>query len=222
MKHGSMLAARLLFLLTIAGSGLAQGKQENAAHADHSMHQMSVQPAGVVMNENHATLPRDCTKISGDYAFTVHAGKKYAREVPGMIFGMSEHELRVPPCSRIELTFVNEDSVRHQWMVHGLPKYLYPAGMFHIEASGGKSRTGTFIVPGDDQTYLIHCDLAQHMEKGMRGQLIVGKGSGKLWNVPGISSDFYRHSYLPRSTPLLAALVFTIGLLLSLRASAKS
>jgi plastocyanin len=187
----------------------------------HDSHQMAVDPDGVVMNENHNVLPRDCSEISGDYALTIHAGRKYASDVPGMIFGMSEHEIRVQPCSRIEITFVNEDNVRHQWMVHGLPKYLYPAGMFHIEASGGHSKTGTFIVPGDDRSYLVHCDMAQHMEKGMRGQLVVGKGSGDLWGVSGISDEFYRHSYLPPQTPLLAALVFAIAFLTSLWVSTK-
>jgi plastocyanin len=133
-----------------------------------------------------------------------------------MIFGMSQHEVNVEPCSRIEITFVNEDEVRHQWMVHGLPKYLYPAGMFHIEANGGYSMKGTFIVPSDDHTYLVHCDMAQHMEKGMRGQLVVGKGSGDLWGVPGVSDEFYRFNYLPATAPLLASLVFTFAFLASL------
>ena len=115
---------------------------------------MAVDVDGVVMNENHEQLPRDCSSISREYAFTIHAGRSYAQDIPGMVFGMSEHEIRVLPCSRVEVTFVNEDEVRHQWMVHGLPNYLYPAGMFHIEVSGGYSKTGTFIVPGDDRTYL--------------------------------------------------------------------
>ena len=177
---------------------------------------MSADTAGVVMNENHDTLPRDCKEIKHDYALTIYAGRKYASDVPGMIFGMSEHEIRVRACSRIEVTFVNEDSVRHQWMVHGLPKYLYPAGMFHIEASGGHRKTGTFIVPGDDRSYLIHCDMAQHMEKGMRGQLVVGKGSGDLWGVTGISDEFFRYSYLPNYTFWLAALVLASALLVTL------
>jgi plastocyanin len=217
MKRGIGLFICLGFLLPIPGSS----QEERAAHSDHSMHRMSVESAGVVMNENLDTLPRDCSEISDDIAMTIHAGNKYARDIPGAIFGMSEHEVRVLPCSRVEITFVNEDRVRHQWMVHGLPKYLYPAGMFHIEASGGQSKTGTFIVPGDDRTYLIHCDMAQHMEKGMRGQLVVGKGSGNLWSVPGISDEFYRHSYLPPYAPLLAVLVFTLALLVSLWVSTK-
>jgi plastocyanin len=209
--------ACLLLLLPVGGSG-----QEMADHTGHAGHQMAVTPDGVVMNENHATLPRDCTEISRDYAFTIQAGRAYARDIPGMIFGMSQHEVKVEPCSRIEITFVNEDEVRHQWMVHGLPKYLYPAGMFHIEASGGRSMKGTFIVPGDDRNYLVHCDMAQHMEKGMRGQLVVGKGSGDLWGVPGVSDEFYRFNYLPGYAPLLAALVLTIAFLASLYLSRRS
>jgi len=190
------MKSALLWLALLSLSDGAFG-QDAMDHSHHDGHQMAVTSAGVVMNENHDTLPRDCSAISRDYTFTISAGRKYARDFPGMIFGMSQHEIQVEPCSRLKITFVNEDSVRHQWMVHGLPKYLYPAGMFHIEASGGQSMTGTFIVPGDDRTYLVHCDMAQHMEKGMRGQLLVGNGSGDLWGVPGISSDFHRFSYLP-------------------------
>ncbi|MCZ6711949.1 MAG: copper oxidase, partial [Gammaproteobacteria bacterium] len=62
---------------------------------------------------------------------------------------------------------------------------------------GGEQQTGTFIVPSDDRTYLVHCDMAQHMENGMKGQLKVGAGSGDLWAVPGVSADFYPDSYLP-------------------------
>jgi plastocyanin len=195
---------------------LAIGQQAED-HRGHSGHQMSIQPSGTVMNENPDRLPRDCSEISREYAFTIQAGRDYADDVPGMIFGMSEHEILVEPCSRIEVTFVNEDEVRHQWMVHGLPRYLYPAGMFHIEASGGHRQTGTLIVPGDDRTYLIHCDIAQHMEKGMRGQLVVGSGSGDLWGVPGVSGDFLRAPYLPRYAPLLAIGVLLIAFLGSLR-----
>jgi len=184
--------------------------QDEVDHSGHSGHHMEVMPAGVVMNENLTELPRDCPEISRDYAFTIKAGRNFASDIPGMIYGMSQHEVRVLPCSRVEVTFINEDQVRHQWMVHGLPKYLYPAGMFHLEAAGGQSVTGTFIVPGDDQTFLVHCDMAQHMEKGMRGQLVVGDGSGNLWNVPGVSDEFYRFNYLPASMPLLAVLVLAV------------
>lgn len=180
-------------------------------HSAHAHHNMSVDREGALMGNNLATLPRDCTEISAEHKFTIHAGREYATDVPGMVFGMSQHEVNVEPCSRVEITFVNDDSVRHQWMVHGLPKYLYPAGMFHIEASGGQTRTGTFIVPGEDRTYLIHCDMAQHMEKGMKGQLVVGRGNGDLWSVAGVSDSFNRSSYLPAPSALLVVLIALAG-----------
>jgi plastocyanin len=132
-----------------------------------------------------------------------------------MTYGMSEHEVHVEPCSRVTITFVNDDDVRHQWMVHGLPKYLYPAGMFHIEASGGQTRTGTFIVPGEDRNFLIHCDIAQHMEKGMRGQLVVGNGSGDLWGVANVSSDFNRADYAPEPRAFILIAAVLLGFLLT-------
>ena len=203
----------ILLLLCVA-DGFAQ---ESGQHDHHSDHLMVVDEDGVVMNENNSTLPRDCSVISAEHHLTIHAGKKYAANVAGAIFGMSQHEVRVEPCSRVRVTFVNEDEVRHQWMVHGLPKYLYPAGMFHIEAAGGKTRSGTFIVPGDNQTFLIHCDMAQHMEKGMRGQLVVGAGSGDLWGVEGVSDQFFRATYLPSEATIILISALLFSLLISLR-----
>ncbi len=210
MKRLLMLSC---LLLAVPLAGHSQAMDEHSAHMHHHM---MVDDSGIVMNENRSTLPRDCAEISRDYHFTIHAGRKYASAQPGQIFGMSQPEVQVAPCSRVEITFVNEDSVRHQWMVHGLPKYLYPAGMFHIEVPGGKQKSGTLIVPGGDHTYLVHCDLAQHMEKGMRGQLVVGKGSGNLWGIPAVSDDFYRSSYLPKNVLLLAGLALIAGFLLAI------
>ena len=186
-----------------------------AQQSDHSDHAIAVGTTGLVMNENRDTLPRGCTEISREHSFTIHAGREYADQLHGMMFGMSEYEVQVEPCSRVEITFVNEDGIRHQWMVHGLPKYLYPAGMFHIEAMGEQTQKGVFIVPPEDRTYLIHCDMAQHMEKGMRGQLVVGGGSGDLWGVAGVSDAFYRSSYLPGSILWLAVLAALVGFIVT-------
>lgn len=183
---------------------------QHEGHGDHAGHDgMRVTATGIVMNENLDRLPNGCDVISGEQEFTVHAGRRYAEGRPGAIFGMSQHEFRVAPCSRVTVHFVNEDDVRHQWMVHGLPKYLYPAGMFHIEAMGGQQQSGTFIAPAEDRNYLVHCDMAQHMEKGMRGQLVVGDGSGDLWAVGGVTDPFRRGAYLPGSAGwwLLAGLL---------------
>ncbi len=201
---------RVIVFLVIAGITTIAGAQ----HSQHQHQNMQVTTSGVVMNENIDTLPRDCKTISREHQITIYAGRDYA-STPGMTFGMSEHEVRVAPCSRITVTFVNEDEIRHQWMVHGLPKYLYPAGMFHIEASGGQTRSGTFIVPAEDRNFLIHCDIAQHMEKGMRGQLVVGKGSGDLWGVANISNDFFRADYAPPSRAWIVIAAIFCGFLLT-------
>jgi plastocyanin len=173
---------------------------------------MLMNDAGMVMNANPDTLPRGCEAVSRDYEFSIEGGRQYAADASGVIFGFSEHELRVQPCSRITVTFTNRDEVRHQWMVHGLPKYLYRGGMFHIEANGGATMSGTFIVPPDDKTYLLHCDMAQHMEKGMKGQLVVGRGSGNLWSIQGVSDAFIRDNYLPASAwKWLGVVVLALG-----------
>ena len=201
-----------VLLVAVLIAGVAPGV--SAKQMEHQHHNMQVTSSGVVMNENKDELPRDCDAISRDYEITIHGGRDYASE-PGMMFGLSEHEVRVEPCSRITVTFINDDDIRHQWMVHGLPKYLYPAGMFHIEANGGNTRTGTFIVPAEDRNFLIHCDIAQHMEKGMRGQLVVGKGSGDLWGVAKVSSDFIRADYAPASRAAIVLLTLLAGFLLT-------
>lgn len=202
VRPGRWLAC-LLAAMAVLAPRSAPAADEHAHHHHHAG-----DDGGVVMNQNTDQLPSGCEAINGDLAVTVHAGRRYAADVPGAVFGMSQHEVKVPACARLTVSFVNEDEVRHQWMVHGLPKYLYPAGMFHIEAMGGGTTTGTFIVPAEDRTYLIHCDMAQHMEKGMRGQLVVGAGSGDLWGVTGISDPFYRSPYLPpRTGALIAATV---------------
>ncbi|MCB1669572.1 MAG: multicopper oxidase domain-containing protein [Gammaproteobacteria bacterium] len=186
----------LVLILPVPGLVAQNADAGSVAHADPAhVHMagsdgMQFDAGGLVMNANESVLPRDCPELSGDYQFSVRVGRNYADAYPGTVFGMSQHEYRVPPCSRVTVTLINEDEVRHQWMLHGLPLYLYPQGMFHLEAAGGQSRTGTFIVPSEDRTYLVHCDMTQHMEKGMKGQLVVGSGSGDLWSVPGVSRQF--------------------------------
>jgi FtsP/CotA-like multicopper oxidase with cupredoxin domain len=194
MSEFSRIAWVSLAIATLLASALPAHAQD---HSGHSGHQMTMNEDGMVMNANVDTLPRDCESISRDYEFEVSAGVEYAKHVPGQIFAYDLNSFEVEPCSRIKIILNNQDEVRHQWMLHGLPRYLYPGGMFHLEASGGRTVSGSFIVPSDNQTYLVHCDITQHMEKGMKGQLKVGAGSGDLWAIPGVSSDFLRASYLP-------------------------
>ncbi len=175
-----------------AGSGHAH-HEHHAAGPEH--HGMQMDKDGMVMNENYDQLPRDCDRIVGEQTLVVHAGTKYAQQFNGTIFAYDQHEWGVAPCTKITVTLENEDSVRHQWMLHGLPRYLYPEGMFHLEVNGRGSKTGTFITPGAKKTYLVHCDIAQHMEKGMKAQLKVGGGSGNFPSIPGVTAARYPDSY---------------------------
>jgi len=176
---------------------------------NHSDHKMTLDAEGMVMNWNNDRLPDDCESIAREYQFTVKAGVKYAVPFNGTVFGFDQHEFKVEPCSRVTVTFINEDKIRHQWMMHGLPKYIYQEGMFHLEAAGGATKTGTFIVPSDDKTYLVHCDIAQHMENGMKSQLIAGKGSGNLSSVPGVTGSIWPDRY-----PVLGGAFAIFGILL--------
>ncbi|MFA5984735.1 MAG: copper oxidase [Methylococcaceae bacterium] len=162
--------------------------EEHNALMNHGDGHLMDMDGGMVMGQNTETLPGGCDRISETKEITVHAGHKYSEKFPGTMFAFDTQEFNFKPCTKLTVHFVNEDNVRHQWMMHGLPKYLYPQGMFHLEVSGPAKITGTLILPPGDKTYLVHCDIAQHMEKGMKAQLKVGKGDGDLPSIPGLTA----------------------------------
>ena len=169
----------------------SENKMTGGMH--HSNMRMDME--GMVMNENKDQLPKDCPEISEEVTIDVKAGVKYAKQYPGTVFGFDQHQWQAKPCARITVNFTNDDDIRHQWMIHGLPKYLYPKGMFTIEVNGSAKKTATFIVPSSHYTYLVHCDIAQHTEKGMKAQLKVGKGRGDLPSIPGISNPAFPDNF---------------------------
>lgn len=171
---------------------------------DHGDGHLMDMGGGMVMGQNTSTLPGGCDSISETKEITVHAGHKYAEKFPGRMFAFDKQEFNFKPCTKLTVHFVNEDHVRHQWMMHGLPKYLYPKGMFHLEVSGPAKISGTLILPPGDKTYLVHCDIAQHMEKGMKAQLKVGKGDGDLPSIPGVTAPAVPDDYKATLPELLA------------------
>ena len=194
--------ARLLLIfgvLLLGAGGQCFAATEMVDHdamlMDHGTGHMMDMDGGMVMGQNRDTLPESCSKISEDVEITVHAGHKYSEKFPGRMFAFDQQEWRVKPCTRLTVHFINEDDVRHQWMMHGLPKYIYKSGMFHLEVTGPGKISGTLILPANDETYLVHCDLAQHMEKGMKAQLVVGKGSTDLPSIPGLTPLAFPDSY---------------------------
>ncbi len=172
---------------------------------DHSMHHnMQMDNDGMVMNANPDQLPPGCIEISENVDITVKAGRKYASRMNGIMFAYDQGEWKVKPCSRINVTLINDDNIRHQFMVHELPPSIYPpAGMFNIEVTGPGRRSASFIVPNLDKTYLVHCDVAQHTENGMKAQLIVGEGSEEeLSSIPGVTLPNWTDSYAVQWTSM--------------------
>jgi hypothetical protein len=161
---------------------------------------MIMDDKGMIMNNNPDKLPKDCQSISEDIDITIRGGKKFAQDYAGKMFTYDKRDWQVPPCARVNLTFINEDDIRHQFMLHGLPGYLYPKGMFTIEIYGKGQKTGSFIVPSRDYTYYIHCEVSQHTEKGMKAQLKVGKGSGNLNSILGLTAPLTPDLYSVNNT----------------------
>ena len=162
---------------------------------DHGDGHLMDMTGGMVMGQNTDILPGGCDRIAATKEITVHAGHKYAEKFPGRMFAFDVQEYQFEPCTKLTVNFVNDDDVRHQWMMHGLPRYLYPKGMFHLEVTGPGKISGTLIFPPGDKTYLVHCDIAQHMEKGMKGQLKIGKGNGDLPSIPGVTAYVIQDDY---------------------------
>ena len=189
-----LIFSLISYLLT--GSVLAQEIEDhNSTLMDHGGGHLMDMGGGMVMGQNLDTLPGGCDKIAATKEITVRAGHKYAKPFPGRMFAFDVQEYQFKPCTKLTVDFINEDNVRHQWMMHGLPGYLYPKGMFHLEVTGPGKISGTLILPPGDKTYLVHCDLAQHMEKGMKAQLKVGKGSGDLPSIPGVTEYVIQDNY---------------------------
>ncbi|WP_139555982.1 cupredoxin domain-containing protein [Methylotetracoccus oryzae] len=197
----------LLASAVAAGSTTAYPAGESNEIVEHTMlmdhgdgHLMDMD-GGMIMGQNKDRLPDGCSKIAATKEVTVRAGHKYSKKFPGTMFAFDQQEFRFEPCTKLTVHFINEDHIRHQWMMHGLPKYMYDKGMFHLEVTGPAKISGTLILPNEDKTYLVHCDIAQHMEKGMKAQLIVGKGSAPFPSIPGLTDQVIRDHYGPGPAP---------------------
>jgi len=134
--------------------------------------------AGLVLNANRDRLPQDCAAVSADVAVTVHAGTAHA--AAGQVYGFDTLEHTVPPCARVTVTLINDDAIRHQWQLLGLPEALHPGGEFLLEANGGQQVTGSFIVPGAAARFPVQCSHAGHATAGMQTWLRVEAPAPRL------------------------------------------
>lgn len=190
----------LTWLLLVTGFVQAIEIEKHNNLMDHGGGHLMDMGGGMVMGQNTDRIPDGCSGIAATKEITVHAGRKYAKKFPGRIYAFDVQEYQFEPCTKLTVNFINEDNIRHQWMMHGLPKYLYQKGMFHLEVTGPGKISGTLILPPGEKTYLVHCDLAQHMEKGMKGQLKTGRGSGDLPSIPGVTPFVVQDSYILERT----------------------
>ena len=179
--------------------------EHTAHHGDHHHHHddghIMDHEGGMIMGQNFDELPSSCDSISEEIEITVRAGRKYAEKFPGTIFAFDQQEWKIKPCAKVTWHFVNEDDIRHQFMMHGLPRYLYHLGMFHLESTGPRTISGTMIFPASDETYLVHCDISQHMEKGMKAQVVVGNGGEDLTSIPGLTPYAFPDTYIAEDLP---------------------
>lgn len=167
-----------------------------------------------VMGQNTEQLPAGCESISGTANVTIQAGTEHAEQFPSKMYTYSDRQMQFEPCTELKVTFINNDSIRHQWMVHGLPEETYNMGMFMLEVTGPGKETGTFILPGEDESLMIHCGVSQHMQKGMKAQLTVGEGDGDISNVPGHTGEINSYQYPQESAVPMGTVVGILMLFL--------
>jgi plastocyanin len=156
------------------GGGMNHGGGMDHGGMNHGSMDMQMVENGMVVNGNAEQLPAGCETLAGERSVTVRGGVEYSDG--GEMFSFERDRLEVDPCTRVTVTFVNDDNIRHQWMVHGLPTESYPMGMFNIEVNGPGSATGSFVTPAEDTTLNTHCSLSQHEQKGMQMSVVVGDG----------------------------------------------
>lgn len=134
--------------------------------------------AGLVRHANREQLPADCQAVSTDIAFTVRAGTAHAAQA--RVYGFDTLQHAVPPCARVSVTLINDDAIRHQWQLLGLPEALHPGGEFLLEANGGQQVSGSFITPGAAALLPVQCSHAGHAAQGMQASLRVEAPTPRL------------------------------------------
>jgi Cu(I)/Ag(I) efflux system periplasmic protein CusF len=75
--------------------------------------------------------------------------------------------IHAAPCQTVEVTLENTDKVRHDFMIR----------CSCWTSEGPRTETGRFVTPDHDATLEFHCHVPTHEEMGMRGLIVVGRGS---------------------------------------------
>lgn len=144
-----------------------------------------------VVNENTETVPPGCDEVEGSETVTVRVLSS------GSGYPLYEYEpktVEVGACTELELTLFNENRVRHQYVVRGLPEETYPGGYFGIETEGKAVQSGSLITPADSTTLPVESTVSGQAGAGLRGQIKVAGGDGDTPGVPGVTSHGWEGS----------------------------
>jgi len=117
----------------------------------------------------HRVVAKSCAKPTSTLQVRIKEGAGAA--APGEVYGFSPSVIRTQPCQTVEILVENTDSIRHDLMIPGLDP------MPVLDFRGPGVETVRFITPDHDVTLPFHCHVPTHEAMGMRGLVIVGKGS---------------------------------------------
>ena len=134
--------------------------------------------------DSHQVIAKSCAKPRGFRRIVFKGGVEQGLE--GKVFGFQPARLHVGRCVEVEVVFENTDQVRHALMIPGL------SPMFVIEFTGPGEQTARFITPDEDVTLEFHCHVETHAPMGMRGMLVVGRGSEAV-HAPKISTATFNN-----------------------------
>ena len=208
-----VLTASPLTAATVGGTGDGGRFAHHPTPDGDATPETTLVDNGSVVNANADTAPGGCESIRDERRITIHAGRQYADA--GEAFAYDIDRVTAPPCTRLVVTVVNHDDVRHQWMVHELPTETYPMGMFSIEVADAGRVTASFVTPAASGEYTGHCSLPQHEQKGMRLPLVVTGDSGEP--TTQTPSEDPSSGTIPGFGPLVAVGAVSLAALLATR-----
>jgi FtsP/CotA-like multicopper oxidase with cupredoxin domain/Cu/Ag efflux protein CusF len=117
----------------------------------------------------HRVVAKSCAKPTSTLQVRIKEGAGAA--AAGEVYGFSPSVIHAEPCQTVEIRLENTDSVRHDLMIPGLDPMLV------LDFRGPGVETARFVTPDHDVTLPFHCHVPTHEAMGMRGLIIVGKGS---------------------------------------------
>ena len=148
------------------------------------------------MDEHHL-IANACSHPHGVLRVTLREGSSAAHA--GQVYSFDPQVIRAQPCETVELTLENTDAIRHDLMIPGL------GPMFTLDFRGPGRRTARFVTPEHDVTLPFHCHVPTHEDTGMRGLLVVGKGSPGTEAMIAALNKREEPAPLPAATPVAQA-----------------